>query len=322
VSASRETAEARRLRSLFPTRDARMRELLGVAGKVVSTDASVLILGESGVGKDFLAEALHALGPRAGRALVRLDCASIPEDLFEAELFGHEKGAFTGALQRRAGRFEIANGGTIYLDAIGDLPSHLQAKLLRVIQERQFTPLGSNRTIRADVRLISSSNLPLDQLQSGDRLRPDLYFRLNVVSLRIPPLRERAADIPSLARRLLRPVARAAGKPITGFEPEAIEIICQYRWPGNMRELRHAIERAVLLEESTRITAASLPRERFLEGGDLVAAASSQGWTLAELERKYVEEVLRRTGGNHTRAAAVLGISRKALIDKKKRWNR
>ncbi|MFN2238154.1 MAG: sigma-54 interaction domain-containing protein [Thermoanaerobaculia bacterium] len=299
-----------------------MRELLGVAGKVVSTDASVLILGESGVGKDFLAETLHALGPRSSRALVRIDCASIPEDLFEAELFGHEKGAFTGALQRRAGRFEVASGGTIYLDSVGDLPSHLQAKLLRVIQERQFTPLGSNRTIRTDVRLISSSNLPLDQLQSGDRLRPDLYFRLNVVSLTIPPLRERAGDIPPLARRLLRPAARAAGRQITGFEPEAIEIIRQYRWPGNVRELRHAIERAVLLEEGPRITAGSLPRERFLQGGDLVAEASSEGWTLAELERKYVEEVLRRTGGNHTRAAAVLGISRKALIDKKKRWSR
>ncbi|MFN2441402.1 MAG: sigma 54-interacting transcriptional regulator [Thermoanaerobaculia bacterium] len=299
-----------------------MRELLGVAGKVVSTDASVLILGESGVGKDFLAETLHALGPRAARALVRIDCASIPEDLFEAELFGHEKGAFTGALQRRPGRFEIASGGTVYLDEIAALPSHLQAKLLRVIQERQFTPLGSNRTIRTDVRLISSSNLPLEQLQSGDRLRPDLYFRLNVVSLTIPPLRERSVDIPSLARRLLRLAARAAGKTIAGFEPEALQIIRQYRWPGNVRELRHAIERAVLLEEGTRISAASLPREGFLGGGDLVAEASAQGWTLAALERKYVEEVLRQTGGNQTRAAAVLGISRKALIEKRKRWNR
>jgi DNA-binding NtrC family response regulator len=299
-----------------------MRELLAVAGKVVSTDASVLILGESGVGKDFLAETLHALGPRASRALVRIDCASIPEDLFEAELFGHEKGAFTGALQRRAGRFELASGGTIYLDAVGELPSHLQAKLLRVIQERQFTPLGSNRTVRTDVRLISSSRLPLGELQSGDRIRPDLYFRLNVVSLAIPPLRERSSDIPPLARRLLRIAARAADRPITGFEPEALEILRQYRWPGNVRELRHAIERAVLLEEGTRIAPGSLPRERFLEGDDLIAEASREGWTLAGLERRYVQEVLRRTGGNHTRAAAVLGISRKALIDKKKRWSR
>lgn len=298
-----------------------MRELLAVASKVVRTDANVLILGESGVGKDFMAEALHALGPRASRPLVRIDCAAIPEELFEAELFGYEKGAFTGAAQRRPGRFELAHGGTVYLDQVGVLSSRLQAKLLRVLQEKQFTPLGSNRTVRTDVRVLSSSNLPPDALASGESFRQDLYFRLNVVSLSIPPLRERPGDIAPLARRLLASASRAAGKKIVGFDPRALTILREYRWPGNVRELRNAVERAVLLESDEMVKPESLPREGFLGGGDLVAEGVERGWTLAELERKYVEEVLRRTGGNHTRAASILGISRKALIEKRKRWN-
>ncbi len=284
-----------------------MRELLQTVEKVLDHDVNLLLLGESGTGKDFLAEAIHACGNRRARPLVKIDCAGIPAELFEAELFGFEKGTFTDAQTRKMGRLETAQGGTVYFDDIASLAPALQAKLLRAIQEKRFTRLGGNQTVVLDGRVISSSSMPAEELLTG--LRRDLFYRINVVTLTIPPLRDREEDIERLARSFLARRKR-------GFDAAAMRILLEYPWPGNVRELRNVVERAVLIEPEEVITSRSLPP---LDGG-LVETATRRQWTLEELESRYIREVLRQTRANYSTAAKILGINRKTLLEKRKKY--
>jgi DNA-binding NtrC family response regulator len=284
-----------------------MRALLQTVEKVFDHDVNLLILGESGSGKDFLAEAIHACGGRRQNPFIRIDCASIPVELFESELFGFEKGTFTDAHARKLGKLELVNGGTIYFDDIASLAPALQAKLLRAIQEKRFTRLGSNQTVALDGRVISSSSVPAEELVN--ELRRDLFYRINVVTLTIPPLRERREDIPQLARSFL---ARRK----SAIDPEAMRMLVEHDWPGNVRELRNVIDRAVLVEESDVLTPPSLPTLT----SDFVAAAAGHRWTLDELEARYIRDVLRQTKSNYSRAAQILGINRKTLLEKRRRY--
>ncbi|HUP59453.1 MAG TPA: sigma-54 dependent transcriptional regulator [Thermoanaerobaculia bacterium] len=290
------------LRTLFRTRNAAMRNVLETVEKVLDHDVNVLILGESGSGKDYLAEAIHACGARRNEPFVHIECASIPADLFETELFGHERGTFTDAHARKIGKLELARRGTVYFDEISALTSQLQAKLLRAIQERRFTRLGGSSPVPFDARVITSSSADLSTL------RRDLYYRINVVTLTLPPLRERAEDILPLAKSFLKR---------RKLDKQAERLLVHYHWPGNIRELRNAIERAALVEEGDTVTASSLPIK---EAGDLIAAAARGGWTLADLEAHYIREVLRLTRSNYSRAAEILGINRKTLLEKRKRY--
>jgi len=308
------------LRKLFPTRNAAMRAMLRTAGKLLDNDASVLIRGESGVGKDVLAEAIHRGSGRGDGPLVKIDFAGIPDDLFESELFGHEKGAFTDARSAKPGRFELAHRGTLLLDEVGALRPPLQVKLLRVLEDRTVTRLGGRRPFRVDVRVISTTNADLDEMLARGQFRDDLFYRLNVVTLVVPPLRERPEDIPLLARRLLRSAAKRYGRPARDFDSESVEILRRYAWPGNVRELRNVVERAAIVETGAVVRAASLPTEALAGPAELVRAAADGDWPLARLEELYIREVLRRTGCNYSRAAEILGINRKTLLEKRRRY--
>jgi len=298
-----------RLKDLFRTRNAALRNVLETAEKVLDRDVSILLLGESGVGKDYLAESIHACSTRRDEPFVHIDCASIPSDLFESELFGHERGTFTDAHARKLGKLEMARRGTVYFDEIAALTPPLQAKLLRAIQDRRFTRLGGHQSIAFEARLVSSSNSDLAERIAGGAFRQDLFYRINVVTLTIPPLRERRADIASLAKSFLDRRRR-------GFDENAARLLESYAWPGNVRELRNAVERASMLEDGDRITAASLP----IGDGDLVATATRGEWTLDQLESHYIAEVLRKTRANYSRAAAILGINRKTLLEKRRKY--
>jgi DNA-binding NtrC family response regulator len=287
-----------------------MRALLETASKVLEHDVSVLILGESGSGKDYLAQALHACGSRRDGVLIPIDCASIPAELFESELFGYEKGTFTDAQTRKLGKLELARGGTVYFDEIGALSHGLQAKLLRALQDRRFTRLGGHQVVDLDVRVVSSSSTPAEDL------RRDLLYRINVVTLTLPPLRERREDIPQLAAEILRGAKGRARR----IDPEAMELLCSHSWPGNIRQLRNVLERAVVVEESEQITPASLAGDSLGTGDELVQTASREAWTLDELESRYIREVLRRTRSNYSKAAEVLGINRKTLLEKRRKY--
>ncbi|HMC23786.1 MAG TPA: sigma-54 dependent transcriptional regulator [Thermoanaerobaculia bacterium] len=291
------------LKDFVRTRNESMRTLLQTVEKVLDHNVNILLLGESGVGKDYFAEAIHACGQRREKPLVRIDCAAIPADLFESEIFGFEKGTFTDAVARKVGKLEMAQGGTIYFDAVTALTPNLQAKLLRAIQEKRFTRLGGHQPVDFDSRIISSSST------SVDSLRNDLLYRINVVTLTIPPLRERREDIPQLAKSFLARRKRA-------IDDTAMRMLVEYRWPGNIRELRNAVDRAALLEEGDVITAKSLPAFE----GDPVESAAEQHWTLEQLEERYIREVLRQTRSNYSRAAEILGINRKTLLEKRKKY--
>lgn len=303
-----------RLRELFRTRNARVRNVLDTVEKVLDHDVSVLILGETGTGKDYLAEAIHACSQRRSEAFVHIDCASIPAELFESELFGHEPGTFTDAQARKIGRLEMARSGTVYFDEISALAPPLQAKLLRAIQERRFSRLGGTAAIAMQARVLASTSTDPESLLASGALRSDLYYRINVVTLSLPPLRERAEDILPLASQFL---TRAARRRFRGFTPESERMLVAHGWPGNVRELRNVVERAVLLEEAESITPASLS---ILSGSDLVVAAARNEWTLEELESRYIREVLQRTRSNFSRAAEILGINRKTLLEKRRRY--
>ena len=280
-----------------------MRTLVQTVEKIADHDVSILILGESGTGKDHLAEAIHGIGSRCDAPFLRIDCASIPPELFESELFGYEKGAFTDAQTRKLGKLEVAQGGTIFFDEIGTLSPPLQAKLLRVLEERSFQRLGGNQTIALDVRIISSSSSDISEL------RRDLLYRINVVTLTIPPLREHAEDVGYLAEVFL-------GKRKRGIDEAASRMLMSYPWPGNARELRNVIDRAVLLEDGDMITPRSLP----LLDGDLVETAARARWTLEELESRYIRIILRETRDNYSKAAEILGINRKTLLEKRRKY--
>ena len=290
-----------------------MLEVLSIVRRVAPSEATVLIRGESGTGKELIAKAIHFGSPRARGPLVKVNCAALPEALLESELFGHEKGAFTGALTSRQGRFELANGGTIFLDEIGDLPLHLQAKLLRVLQEREFEKVGSSRPVRVNVRIMAASHRPLEDLIKAGQLREDLYYRLNVVTIFIPPLRERRSDVALLLDHFLRYYAEKNGKTIRGLTPEGRDILLRYDYPGNVRELENIIERAVVLTRDDVIGSGDLPLT--VQEPDIADGDRETNLTVAveALERRMIRDALARSDGIQTRAAELLGMGERAL---------
>jgi DNA-binding NtrC family response regulator len=289
-----------------------MQRVFDVIEQVGPSKASVLITGESGTGKELVANALHQASPRANGPFIKLHCAALAESLLESELFGHERGSFTGAMARKDGRFSLADGGTLFLDEIGEISPAIQVKLLRFLQEREFERVGGTQTLRVDVRVIAATNRNLpDEIAKG-RFREDLYYRLNVVAIEMPGLRERRSDIPNLVRFFIDRYARENAKSITECTPEALEQLMGYAWPGNVRELENAIERAVVLATGTAIEARHLP------AGVKPAASPTglppiPGAPMAEIERYAILETLKMTGGSTSRAAEILGISARTI---------
>ncbi len=304
------------------SRDPRMLEIFGLVKKVAGTSSSVLISGESGTGKELIARSLHRESPRRTAPFVAVNCAAIPHELMESEFFGHERGSFTGAHERKIGKFEFAHGGTLFLDEICALPLSLQAKLLRVLQEREIHRVGSARAIRVDARIVAAANMDLAEGARRGSFRSDLYFRLNVVPIALPPLRERRGDIPLLASHFLGRFNRLFRKQVQGFSPRAMEVLRRYGWPGNIRELENLIERLVVLASGNElITIKELPAELFERGVPKVLPPGGvAGWTLKDareaFERRYLLQVLDQTEGNLSRAAQILGIHRNTLMVK------
>ena len=295
-----------------------VQEVLETVRQVAPSKANVLITGESGTGKELIARAVHQLSPRARQPLVAVHCAGLPRELIESELFGHEKGAFTGAHERRIGRVEQAQGGTLFLDEIGEIDASIQIKLLRFLGERTFERVGSNKTLTSDVRLVAATNKNLEELVQAGGFREDLYYRLKVVTIWLPPLRERSGDIPLLAQGFLREFARENEKRVNDFTAEALEAMMKYRWPGNVRELRTAIERAVVLCRGEKITLRDLPPEtRGHAGAPGVAGANPllapNALTVQEAEKQLIIRALKESNGNRTLAARKIGISRRTL---------
>ena len=277
--------------------------------QVAGARASVLITGESGTGKELVAAALHEHSPRAGRPFVKLHCAALAESLLESELFGHEKGAFTGAVARRDGRFQQADGGTLFLDEIGEISPAIQVKLLRFLQEREFERVGGNETIKVDVRIVAATNRDLLQRVKDGHFREDLYYRLNVVTIEMPPLRARPTDIPLLAAYFLRKAADDNGKTVRGFTDEALDRMVRHGWPGNVRELENAVERAVVVCRGEEVRAEDLPPTvQPAQAGDGGGMPAVPGVSLADLERYAILKTLEHTGGSTSRAAEIRGI--------------
>jgi DNA-binding NtrC family response regulator len=288
-----------------------MVDLVRLVEQVAPSRASVLIVGETGTGKELIAEMIHRGSPRAKAPLVRLNCAALTESLLESELFGHERGAFTGAVSRREGRFEQADGGSLFLDEVSEIPAATQVKLLRFLQERSFERVGGNETIKVDVRVIAASNRDLRQRIAEGSFREDLYYRLNVVTLEVPPLRRRGSDIAELAAFFLRRYADENGKRIDGLSEGALAALSSYAWPGNVRELENAIERAVVLCEDARIEVKHLPTQVRSEliSSDPEAAPPIPGTTIYDLERFAILRTLEACKGSTSKAATILGIS-------------
>ena len=309
-------------RSGLVARSPAMREILGQVRRFALADATVLITGETGVGKDAVAAAIHAGGPRKPHPFVKVDCPSLPATLVEAELFGHERGAFTDATVARPGRFELAGRGTVYLDGVTELPLDSQAKLLRLVEEKRAERLGATTSYSLQARVIASADATLEVRVRTGAFREDLYHRLRVLPLRIPPLRERVADIAPLAAAFLREARARHARPALALKPDAVSALERHAWPGNVRELRHVIERVVLSldTERTDIGARDLPLEMFENPSRLFAADAQERPTLEELERRYIELVLRQAKQNQGEAAKILGISRKALWEKRRRY--
>ena len=303
-----------------------IKDMLQIISTVAPTEATVLITGESGTGKELVARALHEGSARAARPLVTVNCAALSENLLESELFGHEKGSFTGADRRREGRFMQANGGTLFLDEIGEMPLPLQAKLLRALQQREVQRVGSDTPITVDVRVLAATNRDLRREAAEKRFREDLYFRLNVISIEVPSLCRRSEDIPLLAAHFLQRFAERNRKNIKGFAPQALDSMLRYSWPGNVRELENAVERAVILCNGDLITGRELPASVVGAPAAATAAAvpegdiSLAGLSLDTVERRAIEETLRQTGDNKSEAARRLGITRATLHNKLRKY--
>jgi DNA-binding NtrC family response regulator len=295
-----------------------MTRVLDMARRVSQVDSTVLLTGESGVGKERIARVIHDESSRAGGPFVAINCGAVPENLLESELFGHVRGSFTGATQDRVGLFEAAQGGTLLLDEIGDVPPPVQVKLLRVLQEREVRRLGENRTRAVDVRVLAATNRNLVEDIRSARFRQDLYYRLRVVEIAIPPLRERREDVLPLARASLAASAARTRRRVTGFTPAAAQQLVRYSWPGNVRELENAVERAVVLARRSRVDVDDLPPEISLAVPDAVATGTIR--PLADVERDYIQGVLRAVGGNRARAAERLGIGSATLYRKLKEY--
>jgi len=289
----------------------KMQKVIELIKVVAKSNATVLITGESGTGKELVARAIHSQSHRKDKPFVAVSCAALPESLLESELFGHEKGAFTGAHAQRRGKFEVANRGTLFLDEIGEMSANIQVHLLRVLEEKEFTRVGGNDLIKVDVRVISATNRDMKQAIASGQFREDLYYRLNVVTIDLPPLRDRKEDIPLLAEHFLKKSSQENQKEITGFSPEATDFLLRYEWPGNVRELENAIERAVILATDSRLEMADLPEETRSWAHSLPVGA-----TLAEVEKSHIQSILEKSGGNYSRAARLLGISRVTLYNK------
>lgn len=293
--------------------------------RLVDSKATVLIQGESGTGKELIARAIHFNGPRLERPFVAVECASLAESLLESELFGHVRGAFTGAVETKKGLFEIADGGTIFLDEIAEISLGLQAKLLRVLQEQEIRRVGGIQPIALDVRVIAAANKDVEALVKAGRFREDLFYRLNVVTLHLPPLRDRQEDIPLLASHFLRKYSEASHKLISHITPETMELLCRYRWPGNVRELQHTIERAVTLTMNNALLPGDLPPRLQQQAATPRPISPPTGdtpvlLTLEELEKQHIQAVLRATQGNKKRAAQILGINRRSLYRMAQRY--
>lgn len=291
-----------------------MREAIGLAARVAATDANVLITGESGTGKDALAAFIHEQSPRSGHALVKIDCATLPGHLLEAELFGYERGAFTGAAEAKPGRLEAAHRGTLVLDEIAYLPTEGQAKLLRVIETREFERLGGRRTIKVDARVIALTNVDLNEAVGRRDFREDLFYRLNVVHIHVPALRERTQDLPELVQGFLKTYSTKHGRDVTGITAGALAVLKEYEFPGNVRELANTIERATIISAGKRIEKEDLPEP--VRAAVTYQHRRARPVTLAEMEAEYVNEILKATKGNKTEAAKILGISRKNLYER------
>ena len=340
------------LKESFPDvigRSESMGRLLKKVYKAAKTDGSVLVTGESGTGKELIALSIHRLSPRASRNFISINCGAIPENLLESELFGHEKGAFTGATSRRKGLFERAHEGTVFLDEIGDMPLPLQVKLLRVLQEKKFMPIGSTKTVAADVRIVAATNINLEQAVQTGRFRLDLFYRLNVLPLFVPPLRDRGQDIELLAESFLDSMNRrhTVGNPCY-FSPEALSVFRAYGWPGNVRELQNLVERLVVMSEGGLIRPQDLPRELF--GSGMAPEVTPEGVTetpfeapvaikpeaslqigilpdegldltalVEKIENSYILEALDRTNNNKNKAAKLLGLNRTTLVERIKK---
>ncbi len=294
-----------------------MRRLLDMTLAIAASEATVLVAGESGTGKELVARLIHQNSPRAGKPFIAVNCAALSETLLESELYGHEKGAFTGAEKRREGRFQAADSGTVFLDEIGEMPFAMQAKLLRAIQEREIQRVGGDHPISVDVRIIAATNRNLAAEVEAGRFRPDLFYRLNVVTLEIPPLRERAGDIPVLATHFLREFAEKNSKRVKGFTPGAMDRFLKYAWPGNVRELENAVERAVVLLVGDYVSERELPPAvAAVAPGAPPDPAHFNGMTLDEIQRLAVRSALTESNGNKSEAARRLGITRKTLLAK------
>lgn len=299
-----------------------MQEIIALIERVAHSNASVMITGESGTGKEVAAVAIHQNSPRHNKPFVPVNCAALPEQLLESELFGHERGAFTGAIARKLGRFELADKGTILLDEIAEMPLNMQAKLLRVLQERSFERVGGTESLSVDVRVIAATNRPINETIKKGQFREDLFYRLNVINIHLPPLRERIEDIPLLAKHYVKKISHTYK--IENISPKAMELLCNYCWPGNIRELQNVIERAAIICHDSIIQAKHLPHEIYAESkstSNLIVDFPDQGLSLEEVEKELILKALTKSDGNQTKAAQLLGITRSALLYRSQKHN-
>jgi DNA-binding NtrC family response regulator len=308
-------AGARDAAPVFVTACPLMQEVLSQAGRVAASNVGVLIEGESGTGKELVARLIHSASPRADQPYVRVNCAALSEGLVESELFGHERGAFTGADDTRPGRFELADGGTLLLDEVSEMPLAVQAKLLRVLEEQEFERVGGSRTMRVDVRVLATTNRDLAREAARGAFRQDLYYRLNAVHLRLPPLRQRRGDVAVLAQHFFQCFRQEAGMSLRGLAPRTLQLLTAADWPGNVRQLRNSVRRACLLARGPEVRPEDLPPP---EAPGVPVAAPSR--TLAEVEKLCILEALREVGGNKTAAAQRLGVTTRTLLNKLTRY--
>jgi DNA-binding NtrC family response regulator len=294
-------------------RSPQMLQVYKTIARVAESRSTVLITGESGTGKELIARAIHFNSPRSSRPFVAVDCSSLAETLLESELFGHVRGAFTGAVTMKKGLFEEADNGTCFLDEIGDISPAMQSKLLRVLQEHEIKRVGGTETIKIDVRIVAATNKNLEELVAEKKFREDLFYRLNVVSLHLPSLRERAEDIPLLTDHFLRKYSAQNNKPVCRLSPETLDLLTRYRWPGNVRELENVIEQAATLSSTNLVLPEDLPRRVRMEPAQMSLSSLPSRMPLSELEKLYIQKVLEETGGNKKKAADILGIDRRTL---------
>ncbi len=294
-------------------KSAKMQQIIELIKVVAKSNATVLITGESGTGKELVARAVHSQSYRKDKTFVPVSCAALPESLLESELFGHEKGAFTGAHAQRKGKFEFANRGTLFLDEIGEMSANIQVHLLRVLEAKEFTRVGGNELIRVDVRVISATNKDLEKTIASGQFREDLYYRLNVVTIELPPLRERKEDVLLLAQHFLKKFTVENQKEISGFSPEVTDFLLRYQWPGNVRELENTIERAVILTQNSNIEITDL-----LQKNSPLVSSTLTGRSLKDVERSHILNIINETGGNYSEAARILAVSRATLYNKTK----